>query len=100
MSIATYARQWALMTDPDFHGRCTMALLHVASDVWNEPESTPNYERRHEFAWRVMQEPRSYLGSFLAAVCSNPTIAAAGPVDSPDSDLYFVIASRFGEVTP
>ena len=27
-------------------------------------------------------------------------LAAAGPVDSPDTDLYFVIASRFGEVTP
>lgn len=100
MADATYARQWELMTDQEFRGRCVMALLHVATDIWNEPEGTPNYERRHDFAWRVMNSPESYLGSFLSAVCSNPTIAAAGPVASEDVDLYFVISSRWDQVVP
>ena len=101
MADATYARQWELMTDQGFRGRCVMALLHVATDIWNEtePEGGGGVGRR-DFAWRVMNSPESYLGSFLSAVCSNPTIAGEGPVASKDVDLYFVISSRWDQVVP
>lgn len=98
---ATYARQWELMTSSAFRGRVTMALLHVATDVWNEPETDPSgLGRRRRFAWQVMNAPEGYVASFLSSVCSNPTIAAAGPDQSEDDDLYFVISSKWDQVAP
>ena len=97
-----YIDQWRLMEDADFRGRVTMALLHAATDIWNEPEGDPTggVGRRRGFAWSVMNSPSGYVGSFLSAVCSNPTISEAGPVLSSDGDLYFVIASKWDQVAP
>lgn len=100
--MATYLQQAQLMKNEDFRDRAAIALFHAAEAVRNEgtPPGMPALEiaaRRH-LADSIYAGPSTMVPLFLYPLVTNPTIAAAGPVNSPDSDLDFVIASHFTEV--
>lgn len=94
----TYTQQWALYTDEGFKGRVAMALVAAAKYVLEESTDTPNYRQRHKLAEDIIQNPTSRVPGFLPHIASNPTISAAGPVASLDTDLDYVIASQFTAV--
>lgn len=93
-----YADQWKLVNDEAFRGRVAMALLKAAAEVQAEADSVPEHKARARLAFEITANPVYAVSRFIYHIASNPTIAAAGPTASADSDLDFVIGSVFTKV--
>ena len=96
--MATLLQKGQLTMDSDFRLRVTMGLLKIAQDVLNEPTDTPHYSARRIFASSIRNSPEQMVPLFIWALASNDAIAAAGPVESEDNDIMWVIAAEFNAV--
>lgn len=94
----SYLDQWRLVQSEDFKGRLAMALVAAAQNVVNEANTVANHGQRLRLANAILTNATSYVPMFLQYVANNATIAAAGPVNSADGDLDYVIAQYFTAV--
>ena len=83
------------MTNDTFLGRVTMAVLQSGRFVLTEPVGTTNHAARVALADQIVRNPQSMAPYFLPDIASNTAISAAGPVDSLDGDIDFVIGGSF-----
>jgi hypothetical protein len=91
----TYAQQFLLMDSNLFRGRVMMATMAAATNVLTEDPGTASHTERAALASEVLLIPTKGVDTFLYAVAANPAIAAAGPDDSLDGDLDYVVASNW-----
>jgi hypothetical protein len=90
MSLATAA---ALAVDPDFVARVQVAVVKAARDIIGEAfggEGQPTeaqHERRYEWAFRVLHNPRHHAELMAWGVAAGGVIVA----DSIDGDIEWTV---------
>lgn len=94
----SYAQQFVLVNDFDFNGRVAMSLVMTAQNVKNEAVDAHNrakHDKRLILANQVLRDPMFTVSKFIYDIASNVAIAEAGPLNSLDGDLDYVIASNW-----
>lgn len=89
----SYLDIWQAANDPQFQGRCKVALWVAAQNIINESPSTPNHEARLNWAKTAQANRLAITDVNLAqAVLRNATIAA-NPAAATDGDIQFQVNS-------
>lgn len=98
MSLAT---DFQLISNLDFKGRVTIAILRAATAIKNEDPSTPLHAQRLVWALALnsFQTADAMAGQFLPNVIANPTISAAGPA-ATDGDIEFTVNGLVNQYIP
>jgi len=88
-----YADIYNAATDPNWQGRCLVAVWKAAQDILSEDPGTQDHQRRKAWAVNVLRDGAAITPKQLAMqVLRNETIAA-NPGAASDSDLQFQVNS-------
>jgi hypothetical protein len=79
--------------DPDFQGRCKVAVWIAAEAIAAEDPQTPNYEARQAWARTAQQDRLAIAPENLAQAVLRNTTIAANPAAASDGDIQFQVNS-------
>lgn len=89
----SYMTIYAATNDPNFQGRCLVAMWHAAQDITTEDPATAEHEIRKDWAERVLGDRAALKPRQLAMqVLRNATIAA-DPSGAADDAIQFQVNS-------
>lgn len=95
--MATRAQQAQLLRNPAFQDQVEGALIHAASQILQEAQSTANHENRLRWANAIVANSRGQMQFFLTGTLTNASVAASAgdPASISDNDIDYVVASLF-----
>lgn len=87
----SYAAIYNAANDPDFQGRCQVALWRAAQDISSESPEVENRQARLDWATRVLRDGANITPRQLAMqVLRNPVIAA-DPIAADDGAIQYQV---------
>lgn len=97
MATTQLITQSKLLTDQPLQSRTTMAILHISTDVMNEPTDTPNHDNRVALANAAMKDPVTYMRTMYNYLIVQPLIVDNGADSSqiPDQDIINTVSAMW-----
>lgn len=93
-----YADIYNAATDPNWQGRCLVAMWKAAHDIMSEDPGTADHARRKAWAVNVLRDGTAITYKQLAMQVLRNAAIAGNPEAASDSDIQYQVNSIIADL--
>jgi hypothetical protein len=94
----TYEETNNLRNDQNFRGRVSVACVHFANYIIDEPGSVPAHSTRTKWAQGTLANPDLAVAQCIATVVNDQAVQTAGGAAITDADLQTAVETSINKL--